>query len=978
MRSISIRGQMKLLFALLLVTIVAGASSVMAAPEKESGKVADVPEPGEQATDVKAASPEIKASSPAAGPGLGEILARSLTKFLEEKGIIAEAEEEEKDDLVELNFSGQEIDRLCKFISEITDKAVIKSDEASGKFTIINPHKVTKAKAMDLILAQLEMKGLTLIESDDLIRVVPMKSALTRDLATGVIDLGTPDFRMVREVVTLQHAVPSKLQEAIKPLLAETANVIADDRTQSLVITDTAVNIAHLVNILRALDRPDTKGEVVTDVLTLDHATAEDLSKSLSSLLEHLKAARTTEEKKKGPEEITTKIFADARTNSLIVSGVQDDVDLLRELVKELDTPGVRGFETEVFRLKSADAQQVAENIQDYLSVRKTGYAEPKVVANDWTNSVIVSCAGADMEAVGHLVKQMDIEKSLDRDIKMFILENADASLLAGTLRDLYDLRYAQVWRGGREVEDLVDVRPDQRLNALIVSAPNADFPKIEKIIKDLDQDALGDVEEPRFFRLENADAEQVAQTLNELFAETTGRRGPWYDPDRYSQRIRISGLSGKVRLIPELITNSVIVIASSPRAFEVVDGLVKKLDEDVPPLGSTTVIKLKNGIATELATVLNELFKEEEDGRRGGFFEELYGTSRRDKEISNLIGRVRIVAESRTNSLLITTSKQNLETITRLVESLDTPVSQVLIEILIVEVLLNERDELGIDWNQGRLEISTEALYEHGKELVQDAEGLLRASDRFDRYSVLTSTQFSIVLNFLSQHTLLNVLSRPNLITANNRHAQINNSIETAIPGRISETQTGTLSEIQYRDVGLILDVTPSVSASNDAVVLSILLNTGNILEDSTVQIGDVEVPQFSKRLVQTNVRVVDGQTFVLAGVITEREAGLDERVPFLGHIPILGRFFTNTRDLYDKSELITFITPYVFEEPEQLEEITRRQEERVRVFEQLRLQSQLDMNGIRKALKDASSREEFSDTLRNRAARRHQRRNY
>ncbi len=882
---------------------------------------------------------------------LGGVLARSLAGFLEKKGLIAAKDDPKDDGLVTLNFKDQDINNVIKFISEQTGKAVIKGDEVQGKFTIICPTRITKEKALDFILVNLEMKGITWIETDDLIQFIPLKSAPTKVLA---IETGPDiplDSRVRTLIMPLEFANPTKIAEAIKPLLSETASVIPDDRTKSLFITASGTDLARMRKIIAALDVPDREGALEQRVIRLRHAQAGQMAKTLSALVEHLQTNRADGSPAGGAQKPTTKIFSDDQSNSIIALGTAEDLRKVQELIDELDTTTAGDFETEVFRLEAAEARSVADAIYKTLSIRKTSFAEPKVVPNQWTNSVVVSCMPDDMESVRNLIKDMDTLKTQDRDTKIFPLKNADSRTVYQILDNMfYERRYTNRYYRGygsqQQPDNSILVMADERLNAIIVNALAAELPQIEALINELDQPTEeGDVK-PKFYKLENAGAEEVAKALNDLFSAKS-TRSLEYTAMGYVQTsdyTNVGGLSGRIRVVPELITNSIVVIASTARAFEVVEEIIEQLDQEPQELGSTRIIKLQNANAVDVAKALNNLFKKEDSNQgRSGFYPSLYGQRGKEGEISDLVGKVRIVPEGRTNSLLVTTSKRNMETLENMVKQLDTEVSQVLIEVLIVEVLLTDLDELGIDWGD-QLAVGTKGEAEFSRTerevsrtLPDDSVESRIVPHKFDRYSFLSSAEYNIVLNYLSSKTVLNVMSRPNIITTNNRRAHLSNVFEVPVPTNISTTNTGTLSSFRYRDVGLILDVTPTVSVESGLVVMDTQLTTGSVLGSDPVRVGDTEFNRFTKREIRTNIGVKGGETVVIGGVISEDKSTVKKKVPFLGSIPVMGALFRNTREVRTKSELITFITPYIIEKPENMYEVTRMQRDRIKAFELL-----------------------------------------
>lgn len=144
----------------------------------------------------------------------------------------------------------------------------------------------------------------------------------------------------------------------------------------------------------------------------------------------------------------------------------------------------------------------------------------------------------------------------------------------------------------------------------------------IKNLIKQLDQPLPDSKEEPRVYPVHYARASDLALILNDLFEQDQNQFGGDFFFGG-SETTSLTGLSGKVKIIPDPMTNSLIVIAATPCAFGVIEKLLKKLDRMAPEFGGTRVYPLKNADAEHLATQLNALFEESQgqNNRGGGFF---------------------------------------------------------------------------------------------------------------------------------------------------------------------------------------------------------------------------------------------------------------------------------------------------------------------------------------------------------------------
>ena len=182
----------------------------------------------------------------------------------------------------------------------------------------------------------------------------------------------------------------------------------------------------------------------------------------------------------------------------------------------------------------------------------------------------------------------------------------------------------------------------DQRLNALIVTAKPSQIQMVEDLIEELDQPLPVSKEEPRVYPVENVRANDLAMIINQLFTQQQ-QTGFFYA----QQQQTLTGHMGKVKVISDPTTNSLIVIAGTPRAFDVVESLIKKLDIVSPDLNNTRVFNLKMPMRIICKPKLSSLFQEAETGGGGGFYWYLNQSMNQEEEISNLIGNVRIESET-------------------------------------------------------------------------------------------------------------------------------------------------------------------------------------------------------------------------------------------------------------------------------------------------------------------------------------------
>lgn len=868
---------------------------------------------------------------------LGGIMADTIQSLLKQGNVFvpngqsAQPTTTEGEEKFKLNFNNAPIDQVLKFISDLTKKVVLKDDAVNGQFMIVNPEEVTKEEALEIIDQAFMLKGFTFIETDTVLIVLPASTAKQKgvDVQTGISDTAYGS-RVKHQIIPVNHALPSELKTALQPLLSESANIIADDRTRSLIITDTAANVARMQAIINQLDQEGVMDGVNIKVFRLKYLNATDIARDLDDVLENIVGSslsgRNANERR---NQALVGVLADRTTNSLIVSAPSDALDEVETFINKLDIPSSDNMKRETFQLSNGDATEIAQNLNELARSITTSIYRPVIVADSRSNTVIISAYEEDVLAFGDLIQTLDQSKSQDKVTEVFVLENADAIILKEMLSQLvqtqdpnnYNYYY---WRYGGESGGDVTIIEDQRLNAVVVTAKPAMMPMVRELVKTLDRPLPNSKEEPRIYRIKYARASDIANILNEVFSEDQNSFGGAFFFG-IGEPTSLTGLTGKVKFIPDPITNSLIVVAATPRAFDVVDKMLEQLDRMAPEFSGTKVFKLKNSDAEYLGTQLTQLF--ERDQRQGGnnnFFWFGNQSSSQNEPISHMIGNVRIVSETRTNSLMVTTSSQYFPQLESLIQELDQDIAQILVEVLIVEIIDIDDNQLGIQW-PANVPINVEAS------LDAPISGV-----NLNRAAVIGQSQFNAVLDFLSSSDKTKVVARPNIFTRDNQQAFVEVVNEIPVLGEITQSTISNNQGINYRDVGLKLTVKPHI---NDAtqVTIEVNLETGQVLDSFALTVEGSTLPAFSRRTVNTILSVDHQETAVLSGVIDTSFQDTESGLPGFRHIPVLGHIFKSKGKRRANTELLTFITPYMVQGFQDRFDILQRQNERLGKFKEM-----------------------------------------
>jgi general secretion pathway protein D len=518
-------------------------------------------------------------------------------------------------------------------------------------------------------------------------------------------------------------------------------------------------------------------------------------------------------------------------------------------------------------------------------------------------------------------------------------------------------------------LSDTADYSSNADTNTLIITDTANNIRRVLEIIKAIDTHVAA-VAIVRVFHLNYASAEDTATLLNNVFKSSTsssssssnlfqqmggrfanamqgggmqgqqGQQGQTQGQQQQTSQDGQSSASVSVTAKGDDRTNSVVVSAPA-ETMAVVEKVIKDLDADSSVGQALFVYKLKNGQASNLVTVLNNLFTSISStsstssssktssgatGQQSGPMSPGGQTSSQSSSSSSsstgLVGNVYVKADTDTNALVFLTSPSNYEKIKKMVEDLDKPVPQVLIKALIAEVTEDASRDLGTefsflnDWKDKKIsEIQVGSAFN-----VPDTLATLSSGG----WATVVGEKFSVKIKALAETGKMNVLSKPYILATNNQKATM--TIGSSVP-YITDTRTTdtgqTINTIQYEDIGIILTVTPVIN--DEGLVTMDITQEISSISDTTIAISSsLNATVFNKRTSTNRVIARDGQTVVIGGLMKDSKTKNSTKIPLLGSIPILGGLFREDTKKDEKTELLIFITPTVAATDKDLERIS------------------------------------------------------
>ena len=404
---------------------------------------------------------------------------------------------------IRLNFKDAPLSQVLNYLSEAAGFVIVQEREVSGTISITSHQPISRDDAVDLLNSVLVERGYAAVRTGRILKIVSRSAARTMDLPVraGADPESIPRRdELVTQIIPVRYADASKLIENIRPLLSEDVTLSANESSNAIVITDTLTNIRRIAEILRALDTSIASISLIR-VFPLEYAGAREVA------------------------DVIREVFAP--TQSAGRTGAQG---LQRMMEERFRMGGGRGGADAA--TGSSEARQAASRVV--------------AVADEFTNSLVVSAPDELMPTIEQIVQQLDSNISDITEVRVFRLEHSDATELASLVNQLYydsnSTGQTQA-RGGpgafnrgrtggndqRSQRSLLQSRViavgDPRTNTLIVSAARETMMTVAEMVGRLD--ASSDKRQQVFVvPLEHADVDNVADVLRGMFetGTTTGR----------------------------------------------------------------------------------------------------------------------------------------------------------------------------------------------------------------------------------------------------------------------------------------------------------------------------------------------------------------------------------------------------------------------------------------------------------------------
>ena len=429
--------------------------------------------------------------------------------------------------------------------------------------------------------------------------------------------------------------------------------------------------------------------------------------------------------------------------------------------------------------------------------------------------------------------------------------------------------------------------------NSVIIADRANNINRLSKLVSYIDSTGDLDIE---VIQLTHATADDVVSVLQPLLK--TGKAA--------------SDVTG-INFATDARSNSILMTGNEDKRALVRD-LIDSLDRPLQGTGNTKVVFLNYIDADEIKPIL--------DGMTGSI-------SKDEKNVSLVDADINIQSSETNNALIITAPPSILESIETVITELDVKRSQVMIEAIIVEVTDSFSNTLEILWGTS----PTLSGGVSSANLLGSTTSTLAVSDNPGAALVQSGLNWGFfrngslrsLLHAVASDNNNNVLSTPSIITIDNEEAEIlvgsNVPFVTGSQTSAATSTNNPFRTIQREDIGITLKITPKVSKQR-TITLAVEQEVESVREE---QISAAQDLITDKRSIKTNVLVDDGTILVLGGLIEDRTTRNQTKVPLLGDIPLLGRFFSSDTKTTRKQNLMVFIKTTIIDDLSLAEKKTR-----------------------------------------------------
>jgi len=661
--------------------------------------------------------------------------------------------------------------------------------------------------------------------------------------------------------------------------------------------------VAHKGNLVRVFPKEQSMAVTNPFVTDADQGSGNELITRIIEL-KHMTPTEAIRILNTFANNNTASLVADQIGNKLVVQGYASHVSRFEEILSRLDIDHLKEYTPHFVFLNYSKARDVVQTIQKLYAVMGSsgGSSVPggipgvgassseriqvgsitSMFALDKENAVVFLAPAQEVERVSKYLEYLDRPLHERKTLRAYQLQEAKVDSIRSALQKLLSLSQSNSGGGipggspGLSNQDGILfssedylVLEDIRLNQVLVFTTDTLHERISQMLQDLDRKAFSQAL-VQSIPVRYTNPEELLQKLKEIFSERMG-----------------DSSSEKLKIVADTQRSLLILSCKSERTLVEVIQMIQQLDTDRSnALEREKLFLLENAKSVNVKTVLEGFFK---------------------GEGQNSQSPITVVADDSSNSLLVKGSSSNLRRIQEIIRTLDQPVGQIMVEVLILEALLDESSTLGVEWQW------TEGNNTHATNFSLEKDG--SGNTIFDnlqgfRQSFLDPGRYKTFLQAIKDSEKVKIIATPRLWASNNQEASF--LIGDQVPIKTSESQNtvGTVNSFEYQDVGIKLNLKPRI-LRDGTVSMEVSQEIKTLRGTGSADTGGNPIIQ--TREVKTFATVANDHTVVIGGLIREDVSNTRSKVPLMGDLPFVGGLFRKKTKSAVKTEMLIFLTPTV-----------------------------------------------------------------
>ncbi|NGX45019.1 MAG: Type II secretion system protein D [Chlamydiae bacterium] len=754
--------------------------------------------------------------------------------------------------------------------------------------------------------------------------------------------------------------------------------------SQSFLFKADPGTIEKIQGFLKDIDNPK-EGEAIAQayvLYNLKHARGDDVIDHLEMIAKNLPEKDPSQ---KAIIDVIDDLSFLKETNALLLTGSQKAVEDVKELISQFDVPKATpaAFEKTsffIYRPLYVNAEELKVALEQTANdLQKSGLLDPTLLSSiatmryvGATNSLVFSGSKESLEKTQEILKIIDapgadkgIGEFAGQTFFIYKVKHLSVSALLNLLKNVViNLEKESAHKDEALIKSIKTAKGIQETHSILFTGAPDVLEKIAELLKQLDisngaERVEGDIHEDGrpsdyvIYKPVNVTGPELIEMMTE------------FEQNLVNSDVHNPQLFQTIGSLKYIQRTGYILVSGSKKAIEQAIDLLRKFDQAGIGPGVTSIPEMETSFLVyklqyHQGTAIQDALKKV--GQEMAASENVVG-----KNLVNAISSVQWI--TLTNSLLATGTPEVLTKLKELIQNLDVPLRQVFIEILVIETALTNNQQFGLQWGSKVQYLNRFGAGVSNFPSPNSVDGVPANNALATPLADVTATRTplasdipnptsrttnlaggfdlgvigDIILHkgrsFISLASLVNALQQdnestivmnPKLIAQDNQQSTIFIGQNIPFTGSLVTTTgaaTQSSSNIEYRDVGVNLTITP-ILGTNEIVTLDISNDITRQVETVTGQAGGLQGLQTTRTTFTAKVHVPNKHFVALSGMIEDSKARFKSSIPCLGGLPIVGAFFSENDRFSQRNSIIFFVRPTIIDSFDEYKDLTETQE--------------------------------------------------